>query len=171
MARRSSASAVTPAGPTDHAATAMPSAAESAALPPLPTALPGTRASRALANALACGAVALAATGCQTAPKPLYHWQEFPRQQYQTLLMDGSDPQAQIQTLEAQAEKARAGNLALPPGFRAHLGLMYLNVGNPDQARALFEAERASFPESAVFIDSLLRRMDGKTAAAQGKKS
>ena len=71
-----------------------------------------------------------ALVGCATGPKPLYMWETFPRQQYDTLLREGVNPSDQIAALEAHAEKARAANAALPPGFRAHLGMMYMNAGN-----------------------------------------
>ncbi len=108
----------------------------------------------------AAALVPLALTGCIQAPKQLYLWEAFPRQQYEVLLREGVDPESQIQALEAHAEKARATNSALPPGFRAHLGMLYLATGNAKAARQMWEAEKVAFPESAGYIDSLLKRLD-----------
>ncbi|OYV00352.1 MAG: DUF4810 domain-containing protein [Burkholderiales bacterium PBB5] len=117
--------------------------------------------SRRLGLGLALTVVVLA--GCaQRGPAPLYLWESFPRQQYDLLLRDGISPADQIQALEAHAEKARAAQAALPPGLRAHLGLLYLNAGNAGQARALWTAERQAFPESAPYIDQMLKRLDGQ---------
>jgi hypothetical protein len=87
-------------------------------------------------------------------------WEAFPRQQYEVLLREGVSPESQIQALEAHAEKARATNSILPPGFRAHLGMLQLATGNANAARDMWEAEKVAFPESAAYIDGLLKRLD-----------
>jgi hypothetical protein len=105
----------------------------------------------------------LAATvlgGCAQAPKPLYMWESFPNQQYETLLHEASSPDAQIQALRTHAEKARAVGAALPPGFRAHLGMLYLATGDASAARQMWHEEKAAFPESGSYINTLLKRLD-----------
>lgn len=109
-------------------------------------------------------AAALLLVACATPSRPLYLWEGFPRQQYEVLQRAGTDANAQIQAMQAHAEKARAAGAALPPGFRAHLGMLQLQVGAADQARASWQAEKAAFPESAPYMDQLLRRLDGKPA-------
>jgi len=115
--------------------------------------------------ALAGGIAVLA--GCAArGPGPLYLWETFPRQQYDTLLREGYSPDEQIRMLEAHAEKARGANAALPPGFRAHLGMLHLGSGNVDRARELWQAEKNVFPESSPYMDQLLKKLD-----AQGKSA
>ncbi|WP_326535884.1 DUF4810 domain-containing protein [Pseudorhodoferax sp.] len=108
---------------------------------------------------------ALLLSACAAPNKPLYLWEGFPRQQYEVLQRTGLDANAQIQALQAHAEKARAAGAALPPGFRAHLGMLQLSVGAADQARASWQAEKLAFPESAPYMDQLLKRLDGAAAA------
>lgn len=116
--------------------------------------------------ALTLGVMALA--GCATPVKPLYVWDAFPRQQYSTLLREGNaGPDEQIRVLEAVAEKARATQGVLPPGFRAHLGMLYLGAGNPQRARELWAGEKAAFPESAPYMDRLLKRLDPAATPAK----
>lgn len=110
--------------------------------------------------------VTLVLAGCAHAPKPLYLWEGFPRQQYETLLQEGTNPEEQIRELQAHAEKARAEDAALPPGFRAHLGMLYLEAGNLGEARNLWQAEKAAFPEATPYMDQLLQRLKAPTAAA-----
>lgn len=115
--------------------------------------------------------VALLITACAKPPRPpLYLWDTFPRQQYDTLLRPDAGPDnAQITLLQAQAEKARAQGADLPPGFRAHLGMLHLTKGNVDEARRLWTAEKLAFPESTMYMDQLLKRLDApaeKTAKA-----
>jgi hypothetical protein len=108
---------------------------------------------------------ALLLSACAAPNKPLYAWEGFPRQQYEVLQRSGADANAQIQAMQAHAEKARAAGAALPPGFRAHLGLMQLSVGATEQARSSWQAEKVAFPESAPYMDQLLKRLDGGGAA------
>ena len=107
--------------------------------------------------------------GCAHREPPLYMWENFPRQQYEALNRDGSSTEEQIQKMEAHAEKARAGNAALPPGFRAHLGMLHLSVGSVDKARELWVAEKSAFPESTPYMDQLLKRLDPTATSTKTK--
>jgi hypothetical protein len=115
--------------------------------------------------ALALGVVVLLG-GCAQPPKTLYMWENYPRQQYETLVREGLNTQEQILALQAHVEKARAAGAVLPPGLRAHLGMLQLAEGKPDQARALWQQEKAAFPESAAYIDQLLSRLDAPAKVA-----
>lgn len=115
---------------------------------------------------LLIAACVVVVAGCAHKPAPpMYLWGSFPRMQYDTLLQPGSPSLDQVGAMEAHAEKARASGAALPPGFRAHLGMLKLSLGDVDQARQLWEAEKAAFPESTPYMDQLLRRL-----SADGKK-
>lgn len=104
----------------------------------------------------------LAISGCANKPAPLYQWEGYQRQVYEYMVGDGTTPAEQLTTLQTLAEKARAGDAALPPGFRAHVGLLHLKLGQNEDARRAFEAEKASFPESSQYMDFLLKRMKGE---------
>lgn len=120
---------------------------------------------------LLAGASVLWLAACAHAPKPpLYMWENFPRQQYASLLGESAGPEGQIQAMEAHAEKARAAHAALPPGFRAHMGMLYLSTGNASMAREMWQAEKAAFPESSAYVDSLLRKLDGAASATPASK-
>jgi hypothetical protein len=113
------------------------------------------------ARGLLAGLSAALLVGCAyKGPGPLYMWEAFPKLQYEALQRGGAPADDQITALEAQAEKARAAGAALPPGFRAHLAILKLSVGNPDEARRLLLAEKTAFPESAPYMDQFLKRLD-----------
>ena len=57
-------------------------------------------------------------------------------------------------------QKARAAVRTLPPGFHAHLGMLYADAGKLDQVRQQFETEKALYPESATYMDFLTRKFD-----------
>jgi hypothetical protein len=116
------------------------------------------------------GCLALMA-GCVHQPPPLYHWGNFQRLQYDTLLTAGNPPLEQVALMEAQAEKARAAGTALPPGFRAHLGMLKLSAGDVDRARDLWQAEKSAFPESTPYMDQLLKRLNASPSKNSKDKS
>ena len=125
--------------------------------------------SRSIVSKPLVAAALVLLTGCAAkGPGPLYLWETFPRQQYSMLLREGVSPDEQIRVLEAHAEKARAGNAALPPGLRAHLGMLYLGAGNPQRAKELWLAEKTAFPESAPYMDTLLRKLDASPPSKDG---
>lgn len=102
----------------------------------------------------------LVLTACANRPKPLYMWEAFGKQQYKVLLRESESPEEQIRALEVHAEKARANNAELPPGFRAHLGMVYLEAGNSERAKVLWLGEKAAFPEASPYMDRLLKQLD-----------
>jgi hypothetical protein len=108
---------------------------------------------------LAAIAMGSALAGCAEAPKRLYYWEGFQGQLYEHFRADSSSPEDQLRILDAQAQKARASGAALPPGFRAHLAMIYLRLGRDGEAKQELEAEKANFPESAKYMDFLLKRM------------
>ena len=55
--------------------------------------------------------------------------------------------------LQALAEQARARGNALPPGFRAQMALLHLQLGRDGEALDLIDAEKAAFPESTQYMD------------------
>jgi len=115
--------------------------------------------SNAIARFVAGGCL-VALAGCAApGPAPLYLWGNFPRQQYVALQHDAASPDEQIRDMQAVAEKARGSHAALPPGFRAHLGMLHLGAGSPQKAQELWEAEKAAFPESAPYMDQLLKKL------------
>jgi hypothetical protein len=97
--------------------------------------------------------------GCAEAPKRLYYWEGFQGQLYEHFKADSSSPEDQLRILDAQAQKSRASGAALPPGFRAHLAMIYLRLGRDGEAMQELEAEKANFPESAHYMNFLLKRM------------
>ncbi len=102
-----------------------------------------------------CGAL----PGCARAPARLYEWGGFQGQLYEYFKADHSTYEEQLRILDAQAERARGMDATLPPGFRAHRAMLYLRLGRDGEAKQDLEAEKAAFPESAQYMDFLLKHM------------
>lgn len=104
----------------------------------------------------------LTLAACVTQPRPLYHWGDYQPEVYSYFQGDGQSIEAQQIKLEANVQQALAKGQTLPPGFHAHLGLLYLKTGQADRARAAFQTEEAQFPESKPYMDFLLKKFDQK---------
>jgi len=104
-------------------------------------------------------AAALLMGGCATQPN-LYAWGRYEDLMYTAYASPGSmPPERQVEALEQDYQQARANNQRMPPGWHAHLGYLYSELGKPDQARQELQTEKAEFPESAVFVDRLLANL------------
>jgi hypothetical protein len=102
----------------------------------------------------------LALVGCSQAPQKLYQWGSYEEQIYAMYADPGKVPiESQIEKLEADYQIIRASNGAVPPGFHAHLGYLYFQLGKSNQAWQSFATEKSLFPESAVYMDRLMARL------------
>jgi len=101
-------------------------------------------------------------TGCQTAVKPLYYWGQYENTLYQTYKNpDKAGPAEQVARLKEDLTKAAAQNLQPNPGLHAQLGYALYQLGRTEEAKQEFAAEKALFPESAVFMDRMLAKLEG----------
>lgn len=106
---------------------------------------------------LIAGAAVTVLAGCVTPPQPLYHWGDFQAQQY-AYFKSEIGPEEGIQRLEKVREEAKAKGRPLPPGMQAHLGLLYGQTGRTDLFEQNLQAEKQQFPESAAYVDFLLKQ-------------
>ncbi len=110
--------------------------------------------------------LAIAMTACSTGPRPPtldYSWGDYEDLIYAMYANPGeATPAVQITKLSAQIEQTRSRGEPVPPGVHAHLGYMQYISGNIDAALVEFEQEQASYPESALFIESIKRRLEGE---------
>ena len=105
-----------------------------------------------------CLPCALILGGCAT-QKNLYNWGSYQPQVYAYLKSDSTSPQAQLNELEKGLQQANSNGEKVPPGYHAHMGLLYLNTGSPDKAVAAWNREKSLFPESTQYINFLMSNM------------
>ncbi len=97
-------------------------------------------------------------TGCAT--NQIYYWGDYQDLLYTQYQEPGkATPEYQIEKMQADVQKARGENKPLPPGFYAHLGYQYLQLGKSGEARQSFETEKKLFPESAVLMDRFIKKL------------
>lgn len=100
-------------------------------------------------------------SGCASAPQTLYNWGSYQNQLYARFKADTS-PDAQIQEMEKTLQ-TRKSDQPMAPGFHAHLGMLYGDVGRRAEMCEQFKTEKQLFPESAQFMDFLLAKAEPKT--------
>jgi hypothetical protein len=101
------------------------------------------------------GAVLL--QGCATPRPTLYDWEGYQAQVYEHFKGEGSAEQ-QITEMEKGLQVIRANGKTPPPGYHAHLGMLYAQAGKGDQVEQQFTTEEALFPESKTYMDFLLKK-------------
>lgn len=119
-------------------------------------------------NWLPVTAAALLLAGCASSTPPLYQWTGYQPQVYEYFKGQKS-PQEQIDALEKALQEIRGKGHTPPPGFHAHLGMLYASVGNEQQAEQELQAEKQLFPESSTYMDFLLKKKTGAPKAADPK--
>jgi len=120
-----------------------------------------TKMARPLMAATLLGSVLLA--GC-SGPKTLYQWETYQTQTYEYFKGEEAK-EAQIEALERDLQKIKSTGKAVPPGYHAHLGMLYAGLGKDDQMVQQFNTEKALFPESTPYMDFLLK--NAKKGAGQ----
>ncbi|MFD2755010.1 DUF4810 domain-containing protein [Comamonas terrae] len=110
-------------------------------------------------TSIAAAILLSALAGCAAPNKGLYNWNGYQAQVYSYLKSDAPSADEQILLLEQGVQKTAAQGAHLPPGYYAHLGLLYLNAGRTDQAITAWEQEKKIFPESTQYIDYLINNM------------
>ena len=105
--------------------------------------------------------VAAMVTGCES--PDIYYWGQYEKSIYIAYVKpDKATPELQARIMEEDMHRAISANKPLPPGFHAHLGNLYYQMGKSDLALQEFQKEKAQFPESAVFMDRLIANLAKK---------
>jgi len=105
--------------------------------------------------------------GCAAPTKPLYQWEGYQVQVYE--YFKGESREAQATALEAGLQKIQAQGGTAPPGYHAQLGMLYLGLGKDEQMAMQFQTEKTLFPESAQYMDFLLKNASrGSNAGNSG---
>ena len=101
------------------------------------------------------------ALGC--AAPPIYDWGIYEQLLWESYKTDHGDidPAEQLARLDEDVQRIVGSGGRVPPGVHAHLGFLRYATGDLVAAREHFLEERQLFPESAVFIDGLVARMEG----------
>jgi hypothetical protein len=90
-------------------------------------------------------------------PKTMYVWDDYEPGIYSILKKEDTDLSKQICNLEKTLQRSQAKGQRLPPGFYAHLGMLYGKSGDTAKMNSYFRMEKQQFPESSAYIDFLMK--------------
>ncbi len=99
-----------------------------------------------------------ALTGCQST-KPLYHYGSYQANVYEHFKNEDSAVTQEIEALEQTISETSRNKLQVGPGIYAHLGYLYLQSGQRDTGISYLQKEQQLYPESAKFIEFLLKNV------------
>lgn len=97
-------------------------------------------------------ALLLFLSGCANR-KNLYDWGAYEPQVY--AFLKGEAPDLQIQILEKHLNEVQGKGTVPPPGFYAHLGMLYTKVGRDSDTQKMFAMEMKLYPESSIYINNI----------------
>ena len=110
---------------------------------------------------LGCATALLLLNACASTDNVLYHWGTYQDTLYEGFQLENTNtsPQKQLQALQQEQQIALSKGKALPPGFQAHMGYLFFQNGQLDQAAMAFENEKKQFPESAAYMDFVIGKL------------
>ena len=97
-------------------------------------------------------AAVVVVSGCAT-NMGLYDWGPYEPQVYS--FFKGTAPEEQIQILEKHLEDVKGQGTVPPPGFYAHLGMLYSKIGRDADVQKMFAMEMKLYPESSTYIKNI----------------
>lgn len=108
-------------------------------------------------------------SGCAQKSTSLYNYGAYSQSyyDYKKNMTDESALELQKAIEEAIANAKDSHSGRVPPGMYANLGYLYLKSGNSKAAISSFEMEKKIYPESAHFMDRVIRKVD---LAEEGEK-
>lgn len=108
-------------------------------------------------------AAAALLTGCAT--PTLYHWGRYEDSLYLRERDTSEDGKARAFTLvEATIKDAEGRGVKVPPGVYADYGYLLFKQGRLGEAVEAFRKESAAYPESRIFMDAVIARIEGRSA-------
>ena len=110
---------------------------------------------------LLCISALVLMQACATKDTSLYHWGSYQDKLYEGFQVENGNtsPDKQLQELQQEQQKAASKGKALPPGFQAHMGFLFFQTGQLDQAVMAFENEKKQFPESSTYMDFVIGKV------------
>lgn len=95
------------------------------------------------------------------ASKPLYSWYDYQEDYYNYIKKaDEKSLNDLINTYEKIINNQNGTRGVVPPGIYADYGYILLEQGKTEEAKAMFAKELELYPESEIFVGSILKRIN-----------
>ena len=107
--------------------------------------------------------LALFLTGCVTAPKSLYSWEDYQERSYDYIMEENTKSmEVLMATYEKIINKQTGSRQTAPPGICADYGYLLYKQGKTQEGLALLNKEIALYPESSVFISRIIKNLQNE---------
>jgi len=98
--------------------------------------------------------------GCAT-QKPLYNWGNYQDVSYQYMKNNTEeDLDKLLVTYQYLIDNQKVGRKVVPPGICADYGYFLIKNGKFDEGLTMMKMEIELYPESSVFIEGIIRRIE-----------
>jgi len=93
--------------------------------------------------------------------KQLYTWGKYDDKSYSFLKKkDDKSTQELVEAYKSVIEKQTGTRGTVPPGIYADYGFLLIQLNKTQEGKAMLAKEIALYPESKIFIDRILNRMN-----------
>ncbi|MDR3184959.1 MAG: DUF4810 domain-containing protein [Prevotellaceae bacterium] len=112
---------------------------------------------RTLLFIASCG---LLLAGC-VSQKTLYNWGKYQEASYSYVKTNTDDDlEKLLKEYQYIIENQKGGRQTVPPGIYADYGYLLVKQGKIKEGIALMKLEIALYPESAMFIEGIIKRLE-----------
>jgi hypothetical protein len=101
-------------------------------------------------------------------PQTRYHWGNYDNALYQHY-KNPQDREVWAESLKTTILDAEQGGQKVPPGMYAEYGYALFEEGQGQAAVPWFQKEKATWPESAVLMDKMIRNAERRGPASPAK--
>jgi hypothetical protein len=112
-------------------------------------------------------AFAFALSACAVQPK--YNWGNYDRSLY-SYYKDSTKSAEHMAELESIVTDADASRKKVAPGIHAEYGYLLLQKGQSNDAITQFEKEKAEWPESAQFMNIMIKSATARNTQSASKE-
>lgn len=109
------------------------------------------------ARLLAAAAAAAALSAC--VPQTRYHWGNYDDALYRHY-KNPQERETFVESLRTNIQDAEQSGRKVPPGMYAEFGYALLEEGQAQAAVPWFQKEKATWPESTVLMDKMIRNAE-----------
>jgi hypothetical protein len=96
-----------------------------------------------------------------TQQKALYNWGKTQETTYQYMKKGTEkDMENLLQAYQYVVDNQKGGRKTVPPGIYADYGFLLIKQGKVEEGLKLMKMEAALYPESAVFIERIIKRIE-----------
>ncbi|MDR1155091.1 MAG: DUF4810 domain-containing protein [Bacteroidales bacterium] len=95
--------------------------------------------------------------------KNLYNWGGYQEASYQYMKSNtDKDLEKLLERYQYLIDNQKGGRMAVPPGIYADYGFLLVKQGKVEEGIKLMKMEVALYPESAVFVERIIKRIENQ---------